>query len=402
MAEQKEFRESKAGQDFHRPQLIIHAGTHKTASTYIQERLHRNSTLMLRLGFEIQDPQNHRPKPKKLVADLCKRRWNRWQRMLESRDRSRNLLLSAEQFSVPLTDADCISDLRHLARENGYSLHIVIFIRSQLDYINSRYTYSLRRFYHSLSFEEFVHDALHGRLSNERPRRGLVERRQDVFDFWNYFQALLEAKQDGLKVTFLPFRQGGVDPFEQFISAVGLSTKIVWKPCESRYFNRSPGTRGVWMARLLSKLLEDKNIPVKSIRDSSQIILKEERRRCWNDPAFWGFSNHLRKQVTRHYSKPNNQFAEAAWGTSWQVAFPDDSDMQRRKRSVYSPASIGEELRMHAIGAHLLRRVQKQRQPRPWHLLIQPIESFFNLIFPSLTLGWIGAWESISADQSKN
>ena len=399
MAEKKEFRESKAGHRL-RPELIIHAGTHKTASTYIQERLHRNSALLLELGFDIQDPQNQKPKPKKLVADLCKRRWNRWQRMFESRDRNRNLLLSAEQFAVPLTSRECISNLQSLARKNGYSLHIVIFIRSQLDYINSRYTYSLRRFYHNLSFEEFVHEALHGRLSNERPQRGSVERRQDVFDFWSYFQALLEAKQDGLKVTFLPFRQGGIDPFEQFISALGLSTKISWKSCESRHFNRSPGTRGVWMARLLSKRLQDKSIPVKSIRDSSQIILKEERRRCWNDPAFWGFSKHLRQRVTLHYSRHNNQFAKAAWGTSWQSAFPDDSDLKQRKRSVYSPASIGEELRMHAIGAHLLRRIQKQRKRKPWHLLTEPIESASNLIFPSLTHALIKAWESVSNDQN--
>ena len=64
MAEEKEFRESKAGPRL-RPELIIHAGTHKTASTYIQERLHRNSALLLELGFDIQDPQNQKPKPKK-------------------------------------------------------------------------------------------------------------------------------------------------------------------------------------------------------------------------------------------------------------------------------------------------------------------------------------------------
>ena len=154
------------------------------------------------------------------------------------------------------------------------------------------------------------------------------------------------------------------------------------------------------MARLLSKRLQDKSIPVKSIRDSSQIILKEEHRRCWNDPAFWGFSKHLRKQVSRHYSRHNNQFAKAAWGTSWQRAFPDDSNLRQRKRSVYSPASIGEELRMHAIGAHLLRRIQKQQKRKPWHLLTEPIESASNLIFPSLTHALIKAWESISNDQN--
>ena len=77
--------------------------------------------------------------------------------------------LSAEQFAVPLTDPNCISQLEAMADAAGFELHIVIFIRSQLDYINSRYIYSLRRFYHHQTFEQFVDDALKGKLQNENP-----------------------------------------------------------------------------------------------------------------------------------------------------------------------------------------------------------------------------------------
>ena len=71
-----------------------------------------------------------------------------------------HLLLSTEQFSVPSTNQKCIQKLEELANSFDLKQHIVIFIRSQLDYINSRYIYSLRRFYHSQAFEEFVFDAL--------------------------------------------------------------------------------------------------------------------------------------------------------------------------------------------------------------------------------------------------
>ena len=89
----------------------------------------------------------------------------------------------------------------------------MIFIRSQLDYINSRYIYSLRRFYHSQTFEEFVDDALEGEMHSERQQRGRITRRQDVFNFWTYFKPLLKAKKSGLRVSFIPFKQGGSDPF---------------------------------------------------------------------------------------------------------------------------------------------------------------------------------------------
>lgn len=146
------------------PLLILHAGTHKTASTYIQERLHLNRDLLKQQSIIYQDPCFDRPKAKKLAGELCKYREKRWRRMLSNHKQGKHLLLSAEQFSVPLTNQKCIQNLEELAKSFGLKLHIVIFIRSQLDYINSRYIYSLRRFYHSQTFEEFVTDALEGEM----------------------------------------------------------------------------------------------------------------------------------------------------------------------------------------------------------------------------------------------
>ena len=146
------------------PLLILHAGTHKTASTYIQERLHLNRDLLKQQSISYQDPCFDRPKAKKLAGELCKYREKRWRRMLSNHKQGKHLLLSAEQFSVPLTNQKCIQNLEELAESFGLKLHIVIFIRSQLDYINSRYIYSLRRFYHSQTFEEFVTDALEGEM----------------------------------------------------------------------------------------------------------------------------------------------------------------------------------------------------------------------------------------------
>jgi len=343
-----------------RPQLIVHAGTHKTASTYIQERLHRNRDLLQRQGISLQDPMNCKPKPKKLAAELCKRRTKRWKAFFKQQPKGPHRLLSAEQFALPLTDPDCIQQLETMAAEAGFELHIVIFIRSQLDYINSRYVYSLRRFYHHQTFEQFVGDALKGRLQNEKAMRGKIERRQDVFDFWTYFQPLLKARDKGLKVSFLPFRQRGLDPFEQFILAINASPDLAWKPCPQRHYNRSPGTRGVWLARILSQLLEENDISSKTIENSSQIILQEERRRFWQDPSFWGYSRKLTKKVTRHFETNNAKFAQAAWNCSWDKAFSSNKKPEHRKRSIYAPESIEIEMHMHAIAQNLLSKIHRK------------------------------------------
>jgi hypothetical protein len=298
---------------------------------------------------------------KKLAAELCKRRSKRWKAFFKQQPEGPHRLLSAEQFAVPLTDPNCIRQLEAMADAAGYELHIVIFIRSQLDYINSRYIYSLRRFYHHQTFEQFVDDALQGKLQNEKPKRGKIKRRQDVFDFWNYFQPSLKAKAKGLKVSFLPFRQGGVDPFEQFILTINLSTELPWKPCPQKHYNRSPGTRGVWLARVLSQLLSENNISPKTIGNSSQIILNEERQRRWNDPSFWGYSRKLTKKVTRHFETNNARFAQAAWNCGWEEAFSTTNSATHRRRTAYAPESIEAEVRMHAGAQRLLDRIKRQQ-----------------------------------------
>lgn len=383
-----EKRSDRAGQPLQgqRPQLIVHAGTHKTASTYIQERLHRNRDLLQRQGISLQDPLDCKPKPKKLAAELCKRRTKRWKAFFQQQPKGTHRLLSAEQFAVPLTDPDCIQQLEAMADEAGYELHIVIFIRSQLDYINSRYIYSLRRFYHHQTFEQFVDNALKGKLPNEKAMRGKIERRQDVFDFWSYFQPLLMAKDKGLNVSFLPFRQGGLDPFEQFIHAINISPELTWKPCPQRHYNRSPGTRGVWLARVLSQLLKENNISPKTIENSSQIILQEEQRRFWRDPSFWGYSRKLTKKVARHFEVNNAKFAVAAWNCSWEEAFVTADKTDHRSRSVYTPGCIENEMRMHAIAHNLLRRIQQQASTPRRNRLMGTMSRLIGLAWPKLTL----------------
>ena len=369
-----------------KPLLILHAGTHKTASTYIQERLHLNRDLLKQQSITYQDPCFDRPKAKKLAGELCKYREKRWRRMLSNHKQDQHLLLSAEQFSVPLTNQKCIQNLEELANNFGFKLHIVVFIRSQLDYINSRYIYSLRRFYHSQTFEQFVSDAIEGEMHSEWQQRGRITRRQDVFNFWTYFQPLLEAKKSGLKVSFIPFQQNGNDPFQDLITTIGVAHDQAWEHCTSRHFNRSPGTRGVWMARLLSQKLRENKISTRSIDNSSQIILREEQQRRWKDPAFWGYSRRLKNQVIKHFKNDNDKFAKAAWGTSWTTAFPDDIKLLQRKKQIYQPQSIEEEETMHAITIHLLRRIRHKIKPKLHYRIVDPLERIANFLSPSISL----------------
>jgi hypothetical protein len=110
------------------PLLILHAGTHKTASTYIQERLHLNRDLLKQQSIVYQDPCCDRPKAKKLAGELCKHREKRLRSMLSNHKQEQHILLSAEQLSVALIDQNCIENLGKIANIYGLNLHIKIFI----------------------------------------------------------------------------------------------------------------------------------------------------------------------------------------------------------------------------------------------------------------------------------
>ena len=165
--------------------LVIHAGTHKTASTYIQDRLFQNRLRLNEQGFIYNYPKGTKTF-KVLASDICKGDWNSFKTYLNShKDKGRNILISAEQFAVPLNNPKTLKTLQKLALRKGFELEIIIFIRTQLDYINSRYTYSLRRFYHSQTFEEFLGAAIDGCLPGESHTRGTIQKRRYLFDFWS-------------------------------------------------------------------------------------------------------------------------------------------------------------------------------------------------------------------------
>ena len=365
--------------------LIIHAGTHKTASTYIQARLHLNRDLLLSQRITYRFPSSESTTFKSLTKAISDDAWSRWDDYLSSFDQSPNdVLISAEQFSSRLCDPKVIARLRRVASTHGYELSIVIFIRSQLDYINSRYAYSLKRFYHTQTFETYITEVLDGHLPGRPPSSGSSNRaqtkRQDVFDFWNYFSALLEARRDGLTVTFIPFRQTDRDPFVQLLQSLELDPGLPWAMSSDDSRNRSPGTRGTWLARALGLRLAEHGISQRVIRNSSAIIPSEEKFRGWKDPSFWGYDRELGRRVTRHFKSKNNHFAEAVWGQSWKAVFVHDDKLRKRPQSTFSPSSPLEAVRMNHIADHLLLRVARRLEKRPLHLLREPLERISSIL----------------------
>ena len=358
-----------------RRRLILHAGTHKTASTDIQSRLLRSRTLLEQENVHYRFPLEGVLHFKPLTKAIAQGDWCLWRDYLEVMARcDGDVLLSAEQFAPRLTQRKTIRQLRRLAREKGYELTIVIFIRSQLDYINSRYAYTLKRFYQTTTFESYVEEVLAGRLPSSGTFTGQNAKRSDVFDFWSYFADLLQERERGLDVRFIPFRQTDPDPLRQLLRTLDLNPHLPWAASRSDALNQSPGPRATWLARQVGLRLDRHGISHRVIKNSSAIIPLEQNFRRWHDGSYWGFDRDLARVVQRHFKNNNNRFAEAVWGRRWKEVFVQDKSLLQRPQAVYAPEDAGEMVAMQRIADHVLLRIQRRLQPRAFHRLREAME----------------------------
>ncbi len=358
-----------------RRRLILHAGTHKTASTDIQSRLLRSRTLLEQENVHYRFPLEGLLHFKPLTKAIAQGDWCLWRDYLEVMTRGDgDVLLSAEQFAPRLTQRKTIRQLRRLAREKGYELTIVIFIRSQLDYINSRYAYTLKRFYQTTTFESYVEEVLAGRLPSSGTFTGPNAKRSDVFDFWSYFADLLQERERGLDVRFIPFRQTDPDPLRQLLRTLDLNPHLPWAASRSDALNQSPGPRATWLARQVGLRLARHGISHRVIENSSAIIPLEQSFRRWHDGSYWGFDLDLARVVQRHFKNNNNLFAEAVWGRRWKEVFVQDKSLLQRPQAVYAPENAGEMVAMQRIADHVLLRIQRRLQPRAFHRLREAME----------------------------
>jgi hypothetical protein len=295
---------------------VIHAGTHKTASSYIQSRMAANVDPLARAGVVLRYPASPAAKHKPLAKALASRRWPVWRRFLRGLPAAAPVvLLSAEQFTQSLALRRCHQPLVELLEAEGFRLQVVVFLRDQPDYINARYVHSTRRLYHHQPFEAYVADQL-------------AERRH-IYDYNHLFRRLV--RDSSVDCTFLPYGSGLGDPFERMMAAVGCSApEGGWLPADPSKANLQPGCQGVWLAQAISDRLEQLGIRGRSMGNSGGVVRRIAEQQGWQDDRYCGFDVDGAAAVAAHYAKANDAFARRVWGCSWRERVPE-VPMQRRQ-----------------------------------------------------------------------
>jgi len=303
--------------------VVIHAGTHKTASSYIQSRMAACRHQLAQAGLVVPYPAGLSRKHKPLATALVKGRWQPWQALLRG---SAPLLLSGEQFTQPLAQPATLDGLLDVLHGRGFRLRLVVFLRDQADYINARYVHSTRRLYHHQDFEAYVHAQL-------------AERRH-VYDYNHLFRHLI--RHPAVTSVFLPYGSGFGDPFVRMMEALGVpEPRQGWAPADPHKGNVQPGCRGVWLAQAVGRRLEALGLEGRSLVNTGAVVRRIAVQQGWQDDRYCGFDPDAAAAVAAHYQDGNDAFAQQVWGCRWRERVPL-VPMQRR---VYTAPHSGQERR---------------------------------------------------------
>jgi hypothetical protein len=307
--------------------LHLHAGPHKTASTYLQARLHANRPGLERLGLRYPTPwreHSHRH----LARDLQAGRFQALERLLGQQRRwSGDLLLSAEHFAPLIRDPQALARLLRHGAAQGFALHVISFVRPQAELLNSFYAHGLGRLYGAPSFRAYVRAQLDGRRLRGPARRRWIRHAPQLLDFEQRFAAPLAA--EGLRQSYLPFRPRRQDPFAQLLDLLELPPPVAgWRAAPAEQANEQLGRRGLGLAYLLNGELD--RLPVRrnqliaghGLNRLVEQLRQLARQRGWVAERFDGWQGRLPALLQQRFGASNERFAQRVWGQDWGEVFP--------------------------------------------------------------------------------
>ena len=294
---------------------MIHAGTHKTASSYIQSRMAANRSQLEKAGVLVRYPAASGGKHRSMASALARAEWPIWQGFLRDLPATGSLvLMSAEHFAQPLASRQSRQPLVELLAAEGFGLHVLLFLRDQPDYINARYVHSTRRLYHHMSFESYVADQL--------------AHRSHIYDYNSLFSDLLS--EPAVSYCFLPYGSCFGDPFERMLTSLGCDEpEDGWRPADPRKANVQPGCQGVWLAQAIGERLGQLGVQGQSLVKAGRVMNGIAEQQGWQYDRYCGFDPAGAAAVAAHYAQANDAFARQVWGCSWRERVPE-LPMQRR------------------------------------------------------------------------
>ncbi len=206
--------------------LYLHIGTHKTATTWLQHYLGKNSDKLNDLGFyypltgRVTQAQHRlgqaifmRTNPKAVLDQIPI--WERFKREIE-RTRYDNIVISSEEFEWVMHPK--------LIREflPNVSIHTIIYLRRQDDYLESLYGQQIRDY--------------HPRLT-KTVNQYIAENNLSFLNYQNLLRRWEEASDDVTVRVFDKRTMEGGDIGEDFLKCLGIESIEGFEPPQAAVIN---------------------------------------------------------------------------------------------------------------------------------------------------------------------
>jgi len=338
---------------------FIHVGTHKTASTSIQKFLVRNRKALLKRGVflpllpdsnetsrlkqKIDDANYHLPIVRALDLGMqnprARKTFNDLGNLIENCS-GKNILLTSEIFEDQLSKKN-IEILETFFSSLGYKSTFIAYIRNQPDYINSRYTQTVKRFWDDCSFEEYLQQASS----------------MSIFDYGRLFCEVMSNE----KISFVP-RSFDV-ALKKGIERDFLNIILDKDPCGFTDFeflegiqNQAPGPITIFTAMLIRKTIVEEFPDEAELYKLWEYLKKISFLKNWNKDKFVGISTFEARDIESIFQQKNDAFAHRVWGESWSAHFQE----KEFNKNVFYPeyASSQELWEIDCVIEKILNRVR--------------------------------------------
>lgn len=285
--------------------LYLHIGAHKTASSFVQTLLRENNRALLGQGLKVV------PRHKLMKSNFYKELSfvNKNQREGDAEKakkgiiellpvrKDRNCLFTSEDLFSSLRVSDFYQNIKSSLRFLGdlvddYEVHVILYIRRQADYVESKYT----QFIHigrSVSFSEF--------LGGEIPRYldwGVVA--DDIAEVVGRDNVHIKPYESIKKL-------GGEGFFKEFLDLVGISEHEGMRFSPSvetgKGANRSYSEIAIEIAKKVNPILEESDQKI------FRTFLQENFSTATHKRAEF-FSKEDREDLFKYYSPLNKRVFE--------------------------------------------------------------------------------------------
>ena len=310
--------------------LVLHAGTHKTATTFMQQTALQNWAELASSAdvyvpstatFDRQFPHTNLAwgvsGDKRYLAE----RGNLDDLAIEiGRTDASEIHLFSEDFSQCLADGAMLDTLVGFAKRVGLELWVVVVVREQTSYINSMYCQRVRMLWDRANFI----DALNR------------ERTYDRLNYELYYRQV--AARDDIEFRAVPYVSlDGTNPILTVFENLEIDTSsLAVEPTRSAdAANRSPSPLLIAAARTLVRL-GDTDFGYRYSEKPTQRMANILERWVWHldgeGSRFWGWDRSAQLELAEKYRPSNDAFARrhlcsAVWQEEPRLAERNELDL---------------------------------------------------------------------------